>query len=200
MKRNTSMNHVFDNKLDLGLDIDAFVASLLKNDTNEENNNNNDSATIELDAHNAEDYFKLGLGYLLTNQYQLAINNFNNAIELDDQNAEVYFKLGLAYRLTNQTNQKQLAIDSFIRAGNICLDKNSPYDAIICFKNTIELDDQNAEVYFKLGLAYRLTNQKQLAIDSFNNAIKLDDQNAEVYFKLSLAYLLTNLIYAHIFE
>ena len=109
-------------------------------------------------------YFK-GLHYLITNQYEKAIEAFNNAIKINNESLELHFALGALLRRTGQID----------RAINLHIDLLEKRDLTPNQQESVKAE--LAQDYFKAGL-YDRAEELLLAL------------NRERYYQFSLNTLL----------
>ena len=109
-------------------------------------------------------YFK-GLHYLITNQYEKAIEAFNNAIKINNESLELHFALGALLRRTGQID----------RAINLHIDLLEKKELTLNQQESVKAE--LAQDYFKAGL-YDRSEELLLAL------------NREKYYQFSLNTLL----------
>lgn len=131
-----------------------------------QNTDNNDpiimkmTKIIEGDSRDAVAYLKRGNAYLIKQQYDLAVGDFNKAIEFNSSYAAAYLDRGWIYL------------------------KNEQYDlAIKDFDAAIKIDPKYAKPYFNKAQAYEEQRLYQKAIDTYRsfiaNASLQDSQSVE---------------------
>ena len=127
---------------------------------------------IELQPHNPEGYFNLGITFNNLHTYQEAIGALQKAINLDEQHVSAHNSLGLILRKLGQHDQ-----------------------AIALLRQVTKIDRQNAKAFNNLGLAISEAskiNTKfgiQEAIAALKKAIILEPENAKPRNDLGAIYL-----------
>jgi tetratricopeptide (TPR) repeat protein len=154
---------------------------------------------IEINNNYFEAHYNLGVIYYLNEEYDLAIAELKTAVEINDKDYDAYYNLGLSYFSKNDYVN---AIKSFNKATAISSkDPDIFYNRGLCyynlatndFKEAVKLDsdhsnavcalnhvlkfmlpDNNAEIFYKQGLANIEKEEYYLAIESFRKAVQLD--------------------------
>ena len=124
----------------------------------------------------AVDYFNRASGYLeagLPDNWQSAIRDYTKAIELGiptsgysgrNYLADTYNNRGLAYRRLDEwyrdIRKNKKSVQNYMKA-------------IQDYDNVIQLDPDNADVYYNRGVANRNLGQHQRAIQDYDQAIRL---------------------------
>jgi len=120
---------------------------------------------LKLHPSNAEAYYKQGLAYYETKEYDRAIAEYNQALKLDPSYAHAYYDRGNAY-----------------------LDKKEYDRAIADYNQVLKLDPSYAHAYNNRGNAYFHKKEYDRAIADINQALKLDPSDAHVYDSRCEAY------------
>ena len=106
-------------------------------------------------------FYNLGIAYLRTDKFDLAIENFKKAVELRPQDAKLYLVLGLAY----------FNIENYL-------------EALKNFELAVQLSEikfANDIYYFYLGVVYDKIGEKEKAAENFKKAIILNPDNDSAY-------------------
>ncbi|GIV98479.1 MAG: hypothetical protein KatS3mg057_3136 [Herpetosiphonaceae bacterium] len=110
-------------------------------------------------------YVELGNEYVITGEYDRAIDAYSAAINLNSSDSNAYAGLGHAY-----------------------LQQGSYDQAIATLNSAIELNPEDVDAYNRLGLAYAYTHQYDRAIAAFQQAIALAPADPVLYFNLGRTY------------
>ncbi len=164
---------------------------------------------IKLDSNNSYYFYKLGMAYLIADNYKLGIGSFTKAIELDIDNAEYYCIRGYAKILDNNYDEafadytKAIELDNddasfYNRRGDAYRIANDFLAAIADYSRAIELDGNNASYYNDRALAYRFCDNYDEAIADYTKAIELDKGNASYYKNRGDVYRTSNNLQAAI--
>ncbi|MGF1490105.1 MAG: tetratricopeptide repeat protein [Prochloraceae cyanobacterium] len=152
---------------------------------------------ISLNSNSSEAYYHRGLCDLNLGKYDLAIEDFERVLKIDSNSVEVYYYLGIAYFGLNKNREADENLTEFIRLslpGNSFL-KNA-YDrraaarakindylgAIEDYSRSIDLDPDNASLYFYRAIIYTLMADDRLAKEDYTKAIALNPNYAQAYF------------------
>jgi len=139
-------------------------------------------------------FYNLGVIYLRTGKFDLALENFKKAIELRPQNAELHFVLGLAYlniknyleALENFKLAVQLSELKFISdissLRKLLPDKSeSKYVSSARGWSNALAELSNGIYYFYLGVVYDKIGEEGKAAENFKKAIVLNPNNHSAY-------------------
>lgn len=141
-----------------------------------------------------------GISYVLSSQYNDAIDALSKAIELNPKEGLSYELRGVAYFALGNYKQaiadynKAIKLDpKFAMAyggrGLTYYDLGNYKQAIDDLDKALEQKSEfNALYYYFRGCAYGALGNYNMAIEDFNTAIKLNPKNAEPYFKRGLIY------------
>jgi tetratricopeptide (TPR) repeat protein len=113
----------------------------------------------------ADAHHLMGVVYLQTQQFDMAITCIRQAIQIDSKNPYYFSNLGVA-QLDSENHVE--AVDSFIQA--------------------LVLNPAFAQANFNLGNAYFKLHQYRQAIESYMRATTLDDSQFAYYLNLANAY------------
>jgi tetratricopeptide (TPR) repeat protein len=111
----------------------------------------NESESFESMTYLAECYEKTG-------DLELARKYYHQAIELAPDFADPWFGLGI-----------------------IALESGLPDDSLIFLRKAVRLDDENPEIWYMLGKAHYVRNEKKAALRCFRESLKLDAYYNEVW-------------------
>lgn len=119
---------------------------------------------ISLDENAAAAYYGIGNIYYKLEQFQSAASFFQKASMLAPEDADIFFMLAMSL---TRLGQDRLALPYFQRSVELkmeetahfqyglCLAKNGLLkDAIQQFEITIEINENNADAFYNLGIAY----------------------------------------------
>lgn len=154
--------------------------------------------SIELEDFNATAYYCRGYVYLLIEQYNNAIADFDSSIEIEPDPAS-YFYRGNAYADLEQyelaivdytnviENSPQISDAYYSRSISYWyLDKYE--SALLDCEKVIELDPKYAVAYFIRGTILLELGEYVLAIKDLSKAIELDPKISEAYYNRHIAY------------
>jgi len=161
---------------------------------------------IDLEADNPKPYISLGKLYIVLENYQLAFDYFDQAIFLDDLDPEPYFLKGYANLEKGDTSlaleyfqtsveRDQDYIKGYVELGSVMLDLNNSL-AIDYFINAVDLEPENAEVIYMLGLSYQTFGLLDDALETYHRLLEIDS----TYFKAEYNIGFISLVYLEEFE
>ncbi|MBI1346117.1 tetratricopeptide repeat protein [bacterium] len=107
----------------------------------------------------------LAMVAFVSNDYPLAISEFQRLSQLEPTEARHYVNLGAVF---NRTGEHVKAADALRKA--------------------IQRDRRCADAYYNLGIAQRKMNQLSMAVSAYKEAIRIDPQMAEAYQNLGNVY------------
>ena len=110
--------------------------------------------------------------------YGEAIDDLNTFVSIDPDDPLAFWQRGVCQAMTNEVSATK-GIDFQIRSASAMTD----------FNRAIELDDQNAYVYYDRGNLYFAQADYAKAIEDYNRAIDLNKNLAEAYFNRGLALI-----------
>ncbi len=163
------------------------------------------SRAIELNGKFGPAYYQRGLALDRKGNREEALRDLTKAIELNPEDSQFYFNRGAIYAKLGY--QREAARDL---AAAVRLDQKKDLTAatpelpekIENRSNAInELDlaiaknPNNAEAYYKRGMAYDSEGNYQKALQDFNKAIELDPKDAAAYFMRGLVYGMIDVSY-----
>jgi tetratricopeptide (TPR) repeat protein len=150
-------------------------------------------------SENAEQFFKQGVSYYESGQYQQAIEAYKQAVKLAPEYADANYNLGMAYSSLGQYKE---AIEAYKRAIRIKPDYEAAYynlghaysnlkkydDSVKAFRQAIRKKPDYVDAYYGLGNAYLDSGEDEKAVHTFEEAIRLKPDNPYAYFNLGLLY------------
>ena len=150
---------------------------------------------IQLNPNNATAYTYLGISYLMQNDCDEAIKNFNRAIEIDPNYPEPYLHRSIAYfQMNDETKARddykrvmesnfKLVLE-YNRLAAFHMKKGEYEQAISHFSKIIELDinDKNLAIaYSNRGFCYANIGKYDESIADCNRSLELNPENNEAY-------------------
>lgn len=136
-------------------------------------------------------YERAGFLYEREN-YELAIVDLNKAISIDSSQADYYhllsdvfldyYKSGEALNIMeNVVKRFPERIPSLLKLGELQLILKQ-YDAsFFTVQKILNLDNQNAEAFFLMGMLFRAQDDKERAINSFQSAVEIDPEIVDAW-------------------
>lgn len=88
----------------------------------------------------------------------------------------------------NPPTQEQTEAQKLLNEGNELYKNDQDEQAIEVYKKATELDPNNGEIYFRLGLAYMATGKRDEATDSFNKSVEVYEKYLRTNQKDAQAY------------
>lgn len=147
---------------------------------------------IAEDPENSEAYYERAKILKDRETYDSAIRDLNKAISLDSSKAEYYhllsdayldyYKSGEALDVMEKVGEKfPTRIPSLLKLSELQLILKQ-YDAsFFTVQKIMNLDKQNAEGFFMLGMIYRAQGDNDRAINSFQSAVELDPEIVDAW-------------------
>ncbi len=139
-----------------------------------------------------------GIYYIDSEEYDMAMNDFNCAIKIKPDYGEAYYNRGKLYKIKGEYNK---AIDDFTRAINIYEDfdiyiergivfyKTGNYDkAIDDFTYILKYNPQAIEVYNYRGTIYNIKGEYNKAINDFTVALEINGSYPILYQNRAFSY------------
>jgi tetratricopeptide (TPR) repeat protein len=148
----------------------------------------------------ADEWFEKGYSFIISGDYQNALDAFNKVIELNPtKNEGAYFNRGFAYGKLG--NYKQ-AIRDFDKAIEINPKASGTYQtrgasykllgnnnqAIRDYDKAIEINPKYVEAYLLRGVVYYSRGNNNQAIRDYDKAIEIDPKFAETYLLRGILY------------
>lgn len=160
-----------------------------------------DSLTVLINKwpNNAMLYYKRGLQYAQSNNYNSALTDFNKSIQLDSLTVDYYIApadIFLNIGKSEITRQLLLKANRLIpnnaqvlyRLGSLYFYVNDYKKAHQYLNSAIEADKFFAPAYFSRALVYRETGDTALAITNLQVAVERDPQYYSAYLVLASIY------------
>ncbi len=148
-----------------------------------------------LEAYNAEDWVKIGVGYQESKNFDKAAEAFKEAIKMKPNYLEAYINLGNIHFILGKYSE---AIEAYNYAVGNIQNKNGVYNkigtsyfilgdynkAIETYKQAINNGLPAPETHFSLALTYFLSGNSEEAFNEYINLSKINSQLAENLFDL----------------
>ncbi|KMT22089.1 tetratricopeptide repeat protein [Clostridium cylindrosporum] len=147
-------------------------------------------------------YIQRGRCYQDKNEYELSIKDFDFALEIDSKNASAYFRKAISYEAMENMDKAieyySLAIENskdsmkevYYNSRGCCYGYMKDYEnAIIDFKEAINISPSSKDAYGNLALAYKAENDIEKAIECYENIIKIDSNDENIYYSIATLYL-----------
>jgi len=158
----------------------------------------NDSLKKYPDLYKA--YNGRGLYYIDSEEYDMAISDFNSALSINPYYGEAYYNRGKLYKIKGEYNK---AINDFTHAINIyedrdiyiergiAFDKIGNYDkAIEDFTYILASNPLAIDVYNYRGTIYNKKGEYNKAIEDFTSALKINSSYAVLYNNRAFSYFM----------
>lgn len=142
---------------------------------------------VSLGRKDIETRIRYGKVAYLIGDYKTAINTWEECTK-ENQNAvskEICYLLGLAYeksgnysraisylRALNSEESQPLAFDINLSLGNLYRRQGLYAESEFFYKKASQIDDKNPEVYYNLGMLYKIVGRRKEAIKNFRLAWK----------------------------
>jgi len=162
-------------------------------------------------------YYAKGNNYYKKQDYENAVIDYDKALELNPKYTKAYLNKGLVYKKledienllatmdkaiefareaddsTTLAKAKKTCRDYLMNKGTIALENKSFDEAINFLTTSLNYDDQNPGIYFRLTSAYNKQEKWDDAIKSARKALEFEENNkektAKIYYELGNAYL-----------
>lgn len=155
---------------------------------------------LKLDPKNSVCIMRLAELMIAVGNYDRALELVNQQIEMDNTDAQAYFMKGIIVRDKGQDTA--LALQYFQNAIDLRQDYIEAIDmmavtlaerqdtlAKFYYDRLLDLQPNNADTYFKLGVYYQNLNELNRAIESYTQATQLNRRHAESYFNLGYLHV-----------
>ncbi len=86
---------------------------------------------------------------------------------------------------------KEARMERHWKKGEKYFTQNRFNEAVIEYKNVLQLNPKNAQAHYKLGLAYRNTKNFRGAFSEFSTSVELDPNLIDARLQLATLYLLS---------
>jgi protein O-GlcNAc transferase len=120
---------------------------------------------LELQPHNAEVLYFLGIIEAQLKNYDLSIKYIQSSLAINPLNDEAYLALGASLQ-----------------------HKGSIDDAIACYQKSVDMNPENFEAFDALGNAFRQKGQLDKAIACYQKALLINPANATLYDNIGNAF------------
>ncbi|MFX1466593.1 MAG: tetratricopeptide repeat protein, partial [Promethearchaeota archaeon] len=108
--------------------------------------------------------------------YKDAIQAFEEVIKLDPLHKVAWIHCGYcAERLAHWTREEDRRLKLFKKS-------------LKCYKEAIDIDQEDGDAWFNLGNAYRYLNQFENAIKAYETAININPQDFDAHYNMSICY------------
>lgn len=146
---------------------------------------------IVLDDKAATAYYSLANLYYNTERFDEAARLYEQSIQLEMDGADAYYMLAKSFE---HLGKLQLALPYSLRASELAEDDvqiQLTYgihlaqlelfnEALVQFKKVLQLDDEQADAHYNLGLVYAVsTNEKEKAIDHLERAFTIEPNHIQ---------------------
>lgn len=150
-------------------------------------------------------YYKEGIGYYNTGQYELAIKAFEAALEKDDQQSGLWSNLALAYFHLNRFDE---SIENYEKAIGLAPENPSLYQGLgdaysesKDFEKAQEAYEQSANLasdldpreaansYYNMGVTFINNGRTEDAVKVLEKAVQVYSQHAEARYQLGISLL-----------
>ena len=142
---------------------------------------------IEKNPELSENYFLRASMLYEKSVYAPALTDINKALSIDSSKAEYfhllsdiyldYYKSGDALDVMEKTIDKfPKNIPSLLKLAELQLILKQFDGSFFTVQKILNIDKQNAEAFFMLGMIYRAQNEKEKAIASFQSAVEIDPE------------------------
>ncbi|MBX7183363.1 MAG: tetratricopeptide repeat protein [Bacteroidia bacterium] len=149
---------------------------------------------VEVAPNHVEGLNKLAEFNLFLKNYQETIRLADRALRVDIHNPKSYFIKGFAFMESGDTNKAinsmQTAVEqnpdyyeAFLQLGILFSAKKSKL-AVNYFSNASQLQPNNIEPYYNLGMFYQNAGQIDKAIETYRLLLKLDNKDADTHYNL----------------
>jgi len=132
---------------------------------------------VRKSPHKARTHNNLGVALAKLKLYDEAIESFEEAIKIDKHYSPSIANLGKAYREKGEKNLMLQQALALFESGNYYLKKGMFKEAIISYKEIIDLVPDSIAAYGNLGIVYMKLNEKELAKECFEKVLIYDPKN-----------------------
>ena len=140
-----------------------------------------------------ESYRTMGMQFMLKNDWDIAITNWNSLLKINPNDREALLYLIQCLENVDAQLDKQLQIrkqievqapkndDNLFKLGELYSKKNLDIDAIIYYDKAIEVNNNNSKYFNGRGISNgKLKNYKEAMLD-FDKALNIDQEIAAYY-------------------
>lgn len=150
------------------------------------------TSNILKDTSIAEPYYYRASAYFEKGQYEAAIRDLNKCISLDSSRFEYYhllsdcyldyYKSGEALDIMEETVLKfPSSIPSLLKLSELQLILKQYDQSFFTIQKVLNIDHQNAEAFFMMGMIYRAQGDSERAINSFQSAVEIDPEIVDAW-------------------
>jgi tetratricopeptide (TPR) repeat protein len=136
-------------------------------------------------------HLQLGYAYLLRNEVDKGLQEYQKAYELDPKNRQVRYNLGLGYIVDGQYAEAIKLLQPLAKEGIFDFDSNYSLgeayylnkqypEAVKAFSDAVSIRPGYANAYYYMALAYKEMGDKQNAVDAADKALRLVPKYKEV--------------------
>ena len=144
---------------------------------------------ITLDPNDAKNYSGRGMVKKYLKLYDEALKDYNQALLLDQN--DINLNKDIIEIITQKIKYYPKDINLYFERANALYKLKNFKTALLDYNKAIELDPNNANIYYQRGLLQKdrwVYGQKYDAIKDFTKAIEIDSNKAEYYFQRGLCY------------
>lgn len=147
-------------------------------------------------------YKLLGSVFNNLKNYNMALKTYEKAVTQTGRGELFYTKIA---DISLKRGESNIAIDCYKKAldanpNNKVLwaklattlqtfDEDNVENIIDCYNNLVELEPQNARIYYELGHLYMRLDDKFSTVNAFKRAVEIDDENPFYHNSLAYAYI-----------
>lgn len=145
-----------------------------------------------------KEQINIAIGLHQAGKLQEAEKIYSAILQESPNNANVLNLLGLLKLHDNKLQEAQSLLQKAVELypcsyylenlGRICFELNDFEQAIILYKQAVELEPQNFSALFNLALAYKNKGQIEEAIETYKKALQIRPDNFKAYFNLAGLY------------
>lgn len=204
---------VFDNKLNLArkllntlenLDPTIDEIYIQKASILSKSNNHKEAITqlhkaLELTDDLTDVHALLGMEYLFTENFTLAIEHFNICLEIDVEDYPALYNIIYCFDMLDKHSEAIIYLNTYIdenpyseiawhQLGRQFLNVNKYFDAIRAFNYAILIDELFIGAYLEKGKALEKENKFEEAISNYMITLELDDPTAFTYLQIAGCY------------
>ncbi|HOJ63188.1 MAG TPA: tetratricopeptide repeat protein [Spirochaetota bacterium] len=155
--------------------------------------------TERVDDFNKKLLLLLGNNYYLQGKYDIAIKVYKAYTDLYSDDINVFFNLALSYLKNNKEdefvktlfecyNLNNKFVPALFNIANYYFNKKDFNNALKYYKELIEVEKDNAEIYYRISLIQFEKEEFEDAKLNIDNAIKLNDKEPKFYLILAKIY------------
>lgn len=158
---------------------------------------------IELQPHNAEVLYFLGIIEAQLKNYDLSIKYIQSSLAINPVNDEAYLALGASFKQKGNIDdaiacyQKTVdmnpeSYEAFEAIGNAFIEKGKIDEAINSFQKALQINPVNSASYDNLGYAFQIKGNHAESEMNYRHAVKINPDNYVSYQNLLLTMLYNN--------